>query len=91
MPFEACDGSDVQEQQTVMLHIPDTMKTWPWVRMIHPLDEEVSAESIAWMKQFARFTNRGLDYTDALIKSGSGKDELCRGVHSSLTVQMQAA
>lgn len=74
--FEAYDSFDLQEQQTqaVMLHIPDTMKSWPWVRMVHPLDEEISAESIAWLSQFRHLTNRGWDYTDVLIKTDSGTE-----------------
>ncbi|KAL1940077.1 hypothetical protein VTO73DRAFT_9412 [Trametes versicolor] len=38
------------------LHIPDIMATWPWPRRIHPLYEEVAAESSAWLKSFAPFT-----------------------------------
>ncbi|CDO77211.1 hypothetical protein BN946_scf184747.g24 [Trametes cinnabarina] len=37
------------------LHIPDFMADWPWPRRIHPLYEEVSAESSAWFKSFKAF------------------------------------
>jgi len=77
MPFEAHDGSDVQEQQTVMLHIPDTMKSWRalgWTRTVNPLYEEIGAESIAWACQFGHFTDRGWDYTDILVKMDVGTE-----------------
>ncbi|KAI8989884.1 terpenoid synthase [Trametes punicea] len=38
------------------LHIPDFMADWPWPRRIHPLYEEVTAESNAWLRSFAPFT-----------------------------------
>ncbi|KAI0774681.1 terpenoid synthase [Trametes elegans] len=38
------------------LHIPDLMSSWPWPRRLHPLYEEVSAESNAWFKNFVPFT-----------------------------------
>nr|BDI63119.1 sesquiterpene synthase [Trametes versicolor] len=38
------------------IHIPDLMATWPWPDRIHPLHEEVDAESSAWLKSFAPFT-----------------------------------
>ncbi|KAI0650908.1 terpenoid synthase [Trametes meyenii] len=38
------------------LHLPDFMSNWPWPRKIHPLYEEVTAESSAWLKSFAPFT-----------------------------------
>ena len=88
MPFEAQDGYSAQKQQAgpVMLHIPDTMKTWPWPRVIHPLDEEVNLESIEWARQFVQFTNRGWDYNDVLLKASSGKDKFCSGLQPLLTV-----
>ncbi|KAI0371440.1 terpenoid synthase [Pilatotrama ljubarskyi] len=39
-----------------VLHLPDFMANWPWPRRLHPLYEEVSAESNAWLKSFAPFT-----------------------------------
>ncbi|KAI0355478.1 terpenoid synthase [Trametes cingulata] len=39
-----------------VLHLPDLMENWPWPRRIHPLYEEVSAESNAWLRSFAPFT-----------------------------------
>ncbi|KAI0355479.1 terpenoid synthase [Trametes cingulata] len=38
-----------------VLHLPDFMANWPWPRRIHPLYEDVSAESIAWLRSLAPF------------------------------------
>ncbi|KAI0355477.1 terpenoid synthase [Trametes cingulata] len=34
------------------LHIPDFTSNWPWPRRMHPLYEEVAAESNAWLRSF---------------------------------------
>jgi len=73
MAFEARAGSnDVPEQQREKLYIPDTMAKWLWTRSINPLEDVVTAESIAWMSQFPYFTHRGWDYTDVLLKTCTG-------------------
>ncbi|KAI0371441.1 terpenoid synthase [Pilatotrama ljubarskyi] len=38
------------------LCLPDFMANWPWQRRLHPLYEEVAAESTAWIRSFAPFT-----------------------------------
>ncbi|KAI0638649.1 terpenoid synthase [Trametes polyzona] len=38
------------------IHLPDLMANWPWSRRIHPLYEEVSAESRAWIRSLKLFT-----------------------------------
>ncbi|KAL7282764.1 terpenoid synthase [Trametes coccinea BRFM310] len=38
------------------LYIPDFMADWPWPRRIHPLYEEVAAESNEWLRSFVAFT-----------------------------------
>lgn len=43
------------------LYIPDVMATWPWARKIHPLHEEVTAESRAWLGTFKPFTPESLE------------------------------
>ena len=50
------------------------MKEWSWKRSVNPLEDEVTAESIAWLSQFPYFTHRGWDYTDILLKSGSSTE-----------------
>ena len=77
MAFEAHDNRDIEEGQREVPRIPDTMKTWPWERSINPLEleDEITAESIAWVCQFQPyFTHRRWDYTDALIKTSSGAE-----------------
>ena len=46
----------MSDNSAKILHIPDTMSTWPWPRKINPLYEEVEAESIAWMESFKPYT-----------------------------------
>ena len=74
MTLEAHGRNNVQEEQLVKLYIPNTMKDWPWVRSINPLEDEVTAESIAWVSQFPYFTHRDRGYTDILLKGGSGAE-----------------
>ena len=74
MALEAHGNNNIQEQQPDKLYIPNTMKDWPWVRSINPLEDEVTAESIAWVSQFSYFTHKGWDYTNILLKSGSGAE-----------------
>ena len=76
MAFEAHDSKSVPEQQPDKLYLPDTMTDWPWKRSINPLEDKVAAESIAWASQFPYFTHRGWDYTDVLLKSGSGAERI---------------
>jgi len=45
----------VQQQEQLMLYIPDVMKDWPWPRQINPLYEEISATSKAWIYTFGDF------------------------------------
>ena len=35
-----------------LLHIPDTLKTWPWRRVPNPHEAVVDEESKAWMRSF---------------------------------------
>ena len=74
MAFAAHCSNNAAEQQRDRLYIPNTMTDWPWKRSINPLEYEVTAESIAWVSQFPYFTNRGWDYKDVLLESGSGMD-----------------
>ncbi|KAJ7654615.1 isoprenoid synthase domain-containing protein [Mycena polygramma] len=41
-----------------MLRLPETMKNWPWPRIINPHYEEVSAESSAWFHSFKAFSKK---------------------------------
>ncbi|KAJ7436098.1 isoprenoid synthase domain-containing protein [Mycena galericulata] len=41
---------------TPILYLPETMKTWPWPRIINPHYEKVSAESSAWFHSFKAFS-----------------------------------
>ena len=76
MVFEAHDNRDIEEGQREVPRIPDTMKTWPWIRSINPLEleDEITAESFAWVCQLPYFTHRRWDYTDVLIKTSSGAE-----------------
>ncbi|KAJ7240251.1 isoprenoid synthase domain-containing protein [Mycena rebaudengoi] len=53
MTVATCPGS-----KPPMLYLPETMKTWPWPRIINPHYEEVSAESSAWFHSFNAFSKR---------------------------------
>lgn len=41
-----------------MLHLPETMKRWPWPRAINPHYKVVSAESDTWFHHFKAFTEK---------------------------------
>lgn len=38
-----------------LLYLPDTLKNWPWPRVINPHYKEMAAESNAWAKSFKLF------------------------------------
>ncbi|KAL5513793.1 hypothetical protein ACEPAH_4194 [Sanghuangporus vaninii] len=41
---------------TKLLHLPDTLTSWPWPRTINPHYEAVKAESDAWFRSFKAFS-----------------------------------
>ncbi|KAH7928468.1 terpenoid synthase [Leucogyrophana mollusca] len=42
--------------ETKMFHLPDTMATWPWPRVINPHFEEVKAASDGWFRSLKAFS-----------------------------------
>ncbi|KAJ7645684.1 isoprenoid synthase domain-containing protein [Mycena polygramma] len=48
----------LSDSKPVLLHLPETMKNWPWPRAINPHYEEVSAESNAWFHGFKAFSEK---------------------------------
>ncbi|KAF8888381.1 terpenoid synthase [Gymnopilus junonius] len=43
-------------QETLVYHLPDTLKEWPWPRRINRHHEEAKAESDAWFRSFKAFS-----------------------------------
>lgn len=37
-------------------YLPDTLRNWPWQRIISPHYREAQAESVAWLESFHPFT-----------------------------------
>ncbi|CCL98631.1 uncharacterized protein FIBRA_00633 [Fibroporia radiculosa] len=72
---------------TKILRLPETMASWPWLRMINPHYEEVKTESNSWFKTFKAFTSesqRAFDKCDfcrlaALAYPWSSKEHLRTG------------
>ena len=93
MALETHDGNDVPGQQPVQLYIPDTMTNWLWTRSINPLEDEVTAESIAWVSQFPYFTHRGWDYTNVLLEINCGAQRIMFPCYlsSSMVIGLYAA
>ena len=46
------------QQNHDLLHIPETLADWAWLRVINPHYEEVKRESNAWFKSFKPFNER---------------------------------
>ena len=50
-------AADLQQNHD-LLHIPETLEDWPWLRVVNPHYEEVKCESNAWFKSFKLFNER---------------------------------
>ena len=46
------------QQNHNLLHIPETLEDWPWLRVINSHYEEVKRESNAWFESFKPFNER---------------------------------
>ncbi|TCD63514.1 hypothetical protein EIP91_005315 [Steccherinum ochraceum] len=50
--------SSFDKNYPLVLHIPDTMATWPWPRDINPHYQEVKAATLEWFHSFHAFNPR---------------------------------
>ncbi|KAI0089641.1 isoprenoid synthase domain-containing protein [Irpex rosettiformis] len=71
-----------------MLYLPETVRDWPWTRMINPYYEEVAHESSVWLKPFKPFKKQSqyaFDLCDfgrlaALVYPHASREHLRAGV-----------